>query len=96
MLVMTRQIKAARSLLGWEQHQLAVQSGVAISTIRRLEGLKGASICAHFDTVEKIRCAFERAGIEFIGPPTPGVCLKMNEPGRFTSQIDQPRRLTSL
>lgn len=76
MLVITRQIKAARSLLGWEQHQLAVQSGVAISTVRRLEGLKGAPIGAHFETIEKIRCAFEKAGIEFIGNPNPGVCLR--------------------
>ncbi len=75
MLVITRQIKAARSLVGWEQNELAVRSGVAISTIRRLEGLKDAPIGAHFETIEKIRCAFERAGIEFIGNPCPGVKL---------------------
>jgi len=75
-LTLTRQIKAARSLLGWEQHQLALRSGVAISTIRRLEGMKGDSIGAHFETIEKIRCAFEKAGIEFLGPPAPGVRLK--------------------
>ncbi|MCK1394362.1 transcriptional regulator [Bradyrhizobium sp. 1] len=81
MLVITRQIKAARSLLGWEQHQLALQSGVAISTIRRLEGLKDAPIAAHFDTINKIRCAFERAGIEFLGHPAPGVRLKTTSMG---------------
>lgn len=76
MLVMTRQIKAARSLLGWEQHQLARHSGIAISTIRRLEGAKDASIRAHFATVDRLRLAFERAGIEFIGNPGPGVRLR--------------------
>lgn len=76
MLVITRQIKAARSLLGWEQNELAVQSGLAISTIRRLEGLRDAPIAAQFETVEKIRCAFERAGIEFLGNPNPGVRLR--------------------
>jgi len=75
-LVMTRQIKAARSLLGWEQYQLSVQSGVAISTIRRIEGSRGTAICAHFETIEKIRAAFEQAGIEFIGNPGPGVRLR--------------------
>ena len=75
MLVVTHQIKAARSLIGWEQHQLASSAGVAISTIRRLEGVRGP-IGAHFETVEKIRRAFELAGIEFIGDPTPGVRLK--------------------
>lgn len=75
MLVITRQIKAARSLIGWEQHQLALRSGVAISTVRRLEGMNGA-IGARLRTIEKIRKAFESAGIEFIGDPNPGVCLR--------------------
>ncbi|MBR1221641.1 transcriptional regulator [Bradyrhizobium sp. U87765 SZCCT0131] len=79
MLVMTRQIKAARSLLGWAQPQLARQSGVAISTIRRLEGSKEQSIPAHVATVDRLRHAFEQAGIEFIGFPCPGVRLKFND-----------------
>jgi predicted transcriptional regulator len=78
MLVITHQIKAARSLIGWEQHQLALHAGIAISTVRRLEGLKGP-IGAHFETVEKIRRAFEKAGIEFIGNPSPGVRLRSVE-----------------
>jgi predicted transcriptional regulator len=78
MLVITRQIKAARSLIGWEQHRLAAQAGVAISTIRRLEGLDGR-IGAHFETVEKIRKAFEQAGIEFVGNPNPGVRLRSDQ-----------------
>ena len=79
MLILTRQIKAARSLIGWEQHQLALKARVAISTIRRLEGLNGR-IGAHFETVEKIRRAFEDAGIEFLGDPNPGVRLRNREP----------------
>ena len=65
-------------MIGWEQHQLAVYAGVAISTIRRLEGLKGP-IGAHFETIEKIRRAFEGAGIEFMGNPSPGVRLRRTE-----------------
>lgn len=75
MLVINRQIKAARSLIGWEQDELARLSGVAISTVRRLESLNG-SIEARIRTIEKIRRAFENAGIEFIGDPNPGVRLK--------------------
>lgn len=75
MLVITQQIKAARSLLGWEQFQLACKAGVAISTVRRLECQRG-SISAHFETVEKIKAAFESAGVEFMGNPDPGVRLK--------------------
>lgn len=75
MLVITQQIKAARSLLGWEQFELACKAGIAISTVRRLECQRGP-IGAHFETVEKIRRAFENAGIEFMGNPNPGVRLK--------------------
>ena len=78
MLVITHQINAARSIIGWEQHQLAEKAGAAISTIRHLEGLKGP-IAAHFETVEKIRRAFERAGIEFMANPNPGVRLTAGE-----------------
>jgi transcriptional regulator with XRE-family HTH domain len=74
MLVITRQIKAARSLLGWEQFELSKQAGVGISTIRRLEGSKCA-ISAQLETIEKLRAAFENAGIEFYGDPCPGVRL---------------------
>jgi transcriptional regulator with XRE-family HTH domain len=77
MLVIPRQIKAARSLIGWEQHELAVNAGIAISTVRRLEGLIG-QISAHVDTIEKIRHAFERAGIEFLGNPNPGVRVMLH------------------
>ncbi len=76
MIVVTRQIKAARSLLGWEQNTLALQSHVAISTIRRLEGSK-STVRVNSQTISKIVVACEQAGIEFIGYPHPGVQLKM-------------------
>ena len=91
MLVIVRQIRAARSLIGWEQNELAVQSGVAISTIRRIEALKDAPIAANFDTIEKIRRAFERAGIEFIGHPCPGVRLKLEKEGEQMSPLGRER-----
>jgi transcriptional regulator with XRE-family HTH domain len=75
MLVISRQIKAARALLGWEQYDLALKAGLAISTIRRLEGLD-RQIEAHFETVEKIRRAFEEGGVEFLGYPGPGVKMR--------------------
>ena len=72
MLVDARQIKAARSFLRWRQDELARQTGLALSTIRRLERSEGP-IEANFDTVQKIRLALESAGIEFIGSPNLGV-----------------------
>lgn len=90
MLIITQQIKAARSLIGWEQYQLACNAGVAISTIRRLEGL-GGPICAHFDTVEKIRKAFEGAGIEFMSEPGPGVWLRGQSQTRVRMASSNPQ-----
>ena len=74
MLVITQQIKAARALLGWAQYDLAVKSGIAISTVRRLEASHGP-LCAHFETTASIRRALEQAGIRFEGEPHPGVSL---------------------
>ena len=72
MLVDARQIKAARAFLRWGQSQLARETGLALSTICRLERSE-SRIEANFDTVEKIRRALENAGIEFIGSPNLGV-----------------------
>ncbi|SPP92957.1 conserved protein of unknown function [Bradyrhizobium vignae] len=77
MLVWARQIKAGRSLIGWEQFQLALKAGVGIATIRRLERMSGP-INAHFETIAKIRRALESAGVEFIGEPKPGVCVRLD------------------
>ena len=82
MLVITGQIRAARCLVRWGQRELAINAGVAISTIRRLEGLDGP-IFAHHETVEKIRVAFERAGIEFIGNPNPGLQIMLHLPATY-------------
>lgn len=88
MLVWARQIKAGRSLLGWGQYELAASAGVGIATIRRLERMSGP-INAHFDTIEKIRRALEGAGVEFIGEPKPGVCVRLAG-GHATGQLPLP------
>jgi hypothetical protein len=77
-MLQVRQIKAARSLIGWEQFELATRSGVAISTIRRLEGLKGPIAC-HVDAIVKIQKAFENTGIMFTSGPHVGVYLRAPE-----------------
>jgi transcriptional regulator with XRE-family HTH domain len=64
-LVTTRQVKAARALLGWSQADLAQHSGVSEPTVARLESVDG-ELGGREDTAEKIRTAIEIAGIEFI------------------------------
>ena len=72
-----RQIKAARSLLGWSQEKLALKSKVSNPTIKRLEA-EGGELGGRQGTREKIIRALERAGVEFIeeNGGGPGVRLK--------------------
>ena len=64
-MLTTRQIKAARALLGWSQGDLAHHSSISEPTIARLESIDG-QIGGRPNTAEKIRAALEKAGIEFI------------------------------
>jgi len=62
-----RQIKAARTLLGWSQDDLARHSGVSKPTIGRLESNDTAdAIGGRQETAEKLVAALERGGVQFI------------------------------
>jgi transcriptional regulator with XRE-family HTH domain len=63
-LLMAHQLRAARSMLRWEQEQLAATAGVAIGTVKRIEAMEG-TIRAHLETVQKLQRALETAGVEF-------------------------------
>jgi hypothetical protein len=63
--VSIRQLKAARTLVGWSQEELASSAGVSLPTIKRLEAAEGW-LGGRQTTVHKIRAALEKAGIEFI------------------------------
>ncbi|MEM1324949.1 MAG: helix-turn-helix transcriptional regulator [Bacteroidota bacterium] len=58
-----KQLRVARSLLGWTQQDLALQVGLSKDTIRNIEGEKGQP---KQETVDRILRTFELAGIEFI------------------------------
>jgi transcriptional regulator with XRE-family HTH domain len=65
-MVTIRQVKAARSLLGWSQGDLAEASGVSEPTIARLESAEAGDLGGRAETGAKICAALERGGIEFI------------------------------
>lgn len=77
-------MKAARALLDWNQDRLATESGLAASTIKRLEntGLAKASL----ENVDKISEALERAGIEFYNHGEPGVRLRRPDLAGITAK----------
>ncbi|MBZ9922206.1 MULTISPECIES: helix-turn-helix domain-containing protein [Mesorhizobium] len=64
-LVSTRQIKAARALLGWSQGDLARHSSISEPTIARLEAEDGP-LRGRPGTAAKILKALTDAGTEFI------------------------------
>ena len=65
-MILSEQIKAARSLLDWDQKELANRAGVGITTVKRLEARSGV-VGGTMDTVVRLKSALEAAGIEFIG-----------------------------
>ena len=64
------QIRAARSLLGWKQTDLAVAAGVSEISVKNIE--RGATD-ARGSTLAKIQAAFEAAGLEIIQAGSPSL-----------------------
>jgi transcriptional regulator with XRE-family HTH domain len=63
--VSTRQIKAARALLDWSQHELAERSAVSLPTVKRLESAEG-EFGGRPETRVAVISALQKAGIDFI------------------------------
>ena len=74
-MITSGQIRAGRSLLKWTGKDLAEASGVAFSTLMRLETGEGVP-SAQAKTLDAIQKAFEKAGIEFIGTPDDGAGVR--------------------
>ena len=74
------QMRAARSLLGLQQADVAELANVSLASVKRLETaseFRGAA-----DTYWKIQIALEKAGVEFIPADDtkgPGVRLKQRQ-----------------
>ena len=70
------QLRAARSLIGWSQAQVAEKASLSVPTVKRAEG-QGA-IAASADAVSAIRAALEAAGVVFLpeNGNGPGVALR--------------------
>ncbi len=64
-MIIPAQFRAARGLLGWSQTKLAEASGLAFSTIKRMEGSEGL-VRGHAENVWRVQAALEEAGNIFI------------------------------
>lgn len=77
-MISPKQIRAARSLLGWTQHDLSKASSLGSMTIKRIEGAKD-EIRGRAENLLRIEKTLEDAGIIFIPDDEnggPGVRLK--------------------
>jgi predicted transcriptional regulator len=77
-VITTRQIKAARALLGWSQSDLAKRSGVSEPTVARLEAIDG-ELGGREKTAQKIRTTIESAGLEFIDENGGGLGVRLRK-----------------
>lgn len=80
-MILSEQIKAARSLLDWDQKELATRADVGLTTVKRLEARPGV-IGGTIDTVLRLKNALEAAGVEFIGDPGEGPGVRLWKTGR--------------
>jgi predicted transcriptional regulator len=76
--VSIRQLKAARTLIGWSQEELASAADVSLPTIKRLEAAEGW-LGGRQTTACKIRAALEKAGIEFIDENGGGLGVRLRK-----------------
>jgi transcriptional regulator with XRE-family HTH domain len=60
------EIRAGRSLLGWDTRELAKRAGVDLSTVYRVEASGSQSVRGQWRTLEKLINTLEKQGVEFI------------------------------
>lgn len=73
------QIRAARSMLGQSQTDLAKKSNVSVSTLKRAEGT--IQPAPSHQAIAAIRAALENAGVEFISENGGGVGVRQKKIG---------------
>jgi transcriptional regulator with XRE-family HTH domain len=63
-MIISRQVRAARALLGWTQEMLADKALVALTALKRLES--ESDLAVRDDTRHQVVKALESAGIVFL------------------------------
>ena len=81
-MIISEQLRAARSLVGWSQSALAKASGLALSTIKRMEGDRGP-LRSSAENVLKVQQALEDAGVIFIDSDELGPGVRLRDPNEL-------------
>ena len=78
-MITARQIRAARTLLGWTQQELADNAVVSLNAIARLEAGK---VDSRMSTVSSVQAALEQGGIMFLAQSQDlGEGVRLRRPG---------------
>jgi transcriptional regulator with XRE-family HTH domain len=78
-MILIEQIRAARSLLGWSQTELAGHAGLSLPTIKRVERENGDGPNVSHEAREKLRRALEKGGVEFIAENGGGAGVRLRK-----------------
>jgi DNA-binding XRE family transcriptional regulator len=76
-MITSRQIRAARALLGWSQQQLADKAIVSLNAVARLEN---GVVDSRISTVQAVQKALVKAGIEFLDADQKGEGVRLRSP----------------
>ena len=76
-MITSRQIRAARALLGWSQQQLADKAIVSVNALARLER---GEVDPRMSTLSAVHKALMEAGIEFLPADLKGEGVRLAKP----------------
>ena len=76
-MITSRQIRAARALLGWSQQELADKAIVSLNALARLET---GNVDSRVSTMMAIQKALAKAGIEFLDADQKGEGVRLKSP----------------
>ncbi len=81
-MILIEQLRAARSLLGWSQTELAEAAGLSLPTVKRVERESGNGPNVSDEAREKLKKALEKAGVEFIAENGGGAGVRLAKRGK--------------
>lgn len=92
-MVTPAQSRAARGLLAWSQQDLADEAGVGVVTVHQLEAGTSQPRRATLDVIKR---AFERAGVDFIDENGggPGVRLRKRQDQKPSTKRARTQRIS--
>jgi predicted transcriptional regulator len=76
-MITSRQIRAARALLGWSQQQLADKAIVSVNALARLER---GEVDPRMSTIAAVHKALTDAGVEFLSADVKGEGVRLADP----------------